>query len=61
MYPWQRGWDLAYPCSLDEVDEEYWRFCVRLLEMAKDWEKDGLEPTTRNLDTYLLGCAGDWF
>lgn len=36
------------------VDESYWKFCTRILRMAESWRAEGLQPTARNLDIYLL-------
>jgi len=55
-YRWQRSWEgkVKFPKG---ADEEYWRFCVRLGHMVQDWIDEGLQPSARNLDTYLIRFA----
>ena len=52
-YRWQRSWEGGTEVPT-KADEEYWRFCVRIGRMAQDWMDEGLEPSARNLDTYLI-------
>lgn len=52
-YPWSQTHGREHPAPVD-ADERYWRYAVRLAHMADDWRAEGLQPSTRTLDHYLL-------
>lgn len=57
-YPWSRALSKAHSTP-DGVDEAYWQHCVRIALVADDWRSEGLEPTARNIDTYVYQWASE--
>ena len=51
-YPWSRRLTAEHPTPTN-ADEVYWRHCVRIARIVEDWQAAGLEPTARNIDTYV--------
>lgn len=58
----RRGWMKWPPQSQSLIqpphsDPTYWRFCGRIAELAGLWQAEAIDdpPTSRNLDTFLLG------
>lgn len=57
-YPWSARLSREYRAELPRLrDDVYWRFVVRIVQIAEDWEAAGLEPTARKIDTYLYQAA----
>lgn len=57
-YPWSPSWSSKHPTP-SGTDDVYWRHCVRIAKIVDDWNREGLEPTARNIDTYVYHWAGD--
>ncbi len=55
-YRWRKNWTRRHPEPAG-VDLDYWRYCIQIALMADHWKFDGLDPTARNLDTYLFWWA----
>ncbi len=53
FYPWVPAWNHEFPCPTG-ADPEYWRFCVRVAMMRRDWVNKKFSPTARHLDICLL-------
>jgi len=53
FYPWLPSWTPEFPCPAG-ADLEYWRFCVRIGLMQRDWKNNKFAPTARHLDICLL-------
>lgn len=57
-YPWRRAWSEEHPTP-EGVDQVYWQHCVRIGRIVDDWRAEDLEPTARNIDTYVYRWARD--
>jgi hypothetical protein len=55
-YPWKPSYEEEYPAPTG-ADVQYWRHCVRVLMMAREWPGEGFEPTSRNIDHYVMRYA----
>jgi hypothetical protein len=53
FYPWKPSWTHEFPCPAG-ADLEYWRFCVRIAMLRRDWDHRKFFPTARHLDICLL-------